>query len=212
MSQRQEPCAESRGRSRRWRRRPAGFSVKSLCPSARARRSRRRRARRTPRSSGSRTSWQRRTQNWSGSGDAWRSRRRNRTSSPNPEQLERSGVPIAQYTSHARVLGPLEARIAIEQKIGRDPRALVERLVAHWIGNAEGRHTALPLAEQIAHSAKLEIRARDRKPVLRAGDHTEAAGHFGAHVAKQNAIRRFCATTHTAAQLMQLRQTKPLRV
>ena len=66
---------------------------------------------------------------------------------------------------------------------GEPLRLREERLVGPQIGEAEeGRPSMLTGPEEISLPADLEIRARDRKPVVRAAEHTEPFGGLGAGI------------------------------
>ena len=76
-----------------------------------------------------------------------------------------------------------QLRIAVEQALGFVARDGTQRLVTQGIRHAEGRHAALPLAEQIPHAAQPQIGARDLESVVGLLHHAEALGDLGADVA-----------------------------
>ena len=91
-----------------------------------------------------------------------------------------------------------ELGIAIEQSLGSGARAGAKLLVAKRIGNAKGRHAALPFAEQVAHPAKTEIGAGDLEAVVGIGKDPQALPRLGPDIAEKNAVRRFSAAPNTA--------------
>ncbi len=102
------------------------------------------------------------------------------------------------------MLGAFERRIVAQESRRGRGCPLVERLVAEQVGDAEGLHAALPLAEQIAHSANAKILTSNLETVLGAREDAQTVGHFRAHVAEQDAVRLFGAAPDAAAQLMEL--------
>ena len=110
------------------------------------------------------------------------------------------------------MLGTLQRRVALENGRRGFARALAELFVAQRVGDAEGRHAALPLAEQIAHAAKPQILARDLESVFGLNEHLQPLRNLGTHVAEQDAIGLLRTAADAAAQLVQLRETEPLRM
>src|SRR5689334_18097127 len=92
--------------------------------------------------------------------------------------------------------------VARQQLFGRVPRALVERLIAERIGDPKRRYAALPLSEQVAHSAETQILTRDLEAVFRSNEDLQSFGDIRTHVAQKNAIRLIRAASDPAAQLM----------
>ena len=103
------------------------------------------------------------------------------------------------------------ARDPRQQPIGGIARRLVEQLVAQRVGDAEGRHAALPLAEQIAHAPHPQILTRDHESVVAADEDSSRCFVSGSR-RREDAVRRLRAAADAAAQLVQLRQPEPLRV
>src|SRR5262245_26459491 len=123
---------------------------------------------------------------------------------PDPEQLERTRVPLADHPPQPRVLRTFETRIALEKIRRRDAGARVELLIAHRIGDAERRHAALPLAEEIAHSTQAQILTCNLETIFSLNEDLQPLGGLRAHVAEQDAEGFFRAATDASAQLMQL--------
>ena len=169
--------ADARGdasRRRRTRRRRGAAA-------ADAREARRRRAERRRRSDeeikrAARTSWRRRTRSSSASSKRLVAAAEAvaRPRSADAEQLQRPRVALAEHApqpARARALRAPGSRG--EQSSAASRARSLSSFVAERIGDAEGRHAALPLAEQIAHAAQPQIRARDLEAVVGADEDVE---------------------------------------
>ena len=94
------------------------------------------------------------------------------------------------------------------------PRPLDQGRIALQIGEAQQRRARLPRAQELARPAHHKVSPRHLETVRRFVDHLQPlARHFGQRiVVQQDAEALLGATSHPAAQLVQLRQPESLGV
>ena len=132
--------------------------------------------------------------------------------SAHAEQLQRARVALAEHASKRDVRGRLELRDRRASSRSAASRAC-SLSSSSRIGSATRKvgDAALPLAEQVAHPAQPQVRARDLEAVL-ACRRTRRAARRVSGLTSPSRMQYDCfrAAAHAAAQLVQLREAEAL--
>src|SRR5216117_1326696 len=98
------------------------------------------------------------------------------------------------------------------QLLGGGPRPLEQRPVEAHMGEAEVADAVLARPEQLAAAAQVEVDLGELEAVGRCDERLEPAlrglGQLLLRARDKQAVGLLCATSHAAAQLMQLRETE----
>src|SRR5947209_15396483 len=128
------------------------------------------------------------------------------------DRLELSlAVAPPQLVGQQRVLGRLEVGVGGDDRLRMDARTLEQVGILGQRRHREALKARLARAEQLALLAQPQVDLREREPVAVLRERAQAL-RLSRAIAHQKARARVRAAAHAAAQLVQLREAKSLRI
>src|SRR5687767_6645177 len=121
-------------------------------------------------------------------------------------------VPPEQHVTDSLVDGSRQGRVILHDRPGARTGTCQQIVVLLGVEKSECRHAVLTRAEEIAHSAKPQIRPRDLESVLGFHEDLETGRGFGPAVRHQDTEALLRSPAHSTPKLVELRKAEPLGV